>query len=153
MIMSVFQERIKKLSGQQKFLLARQIGAGHTTKTSGQNSSTQNIVAYLVADEPIETNDLREGLKDKLPEYMIPAKFVQLGELPRLPNGKIDVNSLKLPVEDASSFFKTGASVPQTEAELQLVEIWEEVLGFHPIGVHDNFFEIGGDSILWLKDI
>ena len=150
-IMSVFQERIKKLSSQQKFLLARQIGAGHTTKTSGQNSSTQNIVAYLVADEPIETNDLREGLKDKLPEYMIPAKFVQLGELPRLPNGKIDVNSLKLPVEDASSFFKTGASVPQTEAELQLVEIWEEVLGFHPIGVHDNFFEIGGDSILSIQ--
>ena len=149
--MSVFQERIKKLSGQQKFLLARQIGAGHTTKTSGQNSSTQNIVAYLVADEPIETNDLRERLKDKLPEYMIPAKFVQLGELPRLPNGKIDVNSLKLPVEDASSFFKTGASVPQTEAELQLVEIWEEVLGFRPIGVHDNFFEIGGDSILSIQ--
>ena len=97
------------------------------------------------------TNDLRERLKDKLPEYMIPAKFVQLGELPRLPNGKIDVNSLKLPVEDASSFFKTGASVPQTEAELQLVEIWEEVLGFRPIGVHDNFFEIGGDSILSIQ--
>ena len=61
------------------------------------------------------------------------------------------MNSLKLPVEDASSFFKTGASVPQTEAELQLVEIWEEVLGFRPIGVHDNFFEIGGDSILSIQ--
>ena len=150
-IMSVFQERIKKLSGQQKLLLARQIGADHTTKTSGQNSSTQSIVAYLVADEPIETNDLRQGLKDKLPEYMIPSKFVQLDELPRLPNGKIDVNSLKLPVEDVSSFYKTGASVTQTEAEIQLVEIWEEVLGFRPIGVHDNFFQIGGDSILSIQ--
>ena len=151
MIMSDFQERIKKLSDQQKLLLARQIGADHTAKTSGQNSSTQGIAAYLVADEPIETNDLRESLKDKLPEYMIPSKFVQLDELPRLPNGKIDVNSLKLPVEEAPSFYKTGASVPQTEAELQLVEIWEEVLGFRPIGIHDNFFSIGGDSILSIQ--
>ena len=132
-------------------LLARQIGAENTTKTSGQNTSTQSIVAYLVADGPIETNDLREGLKDKLPEYMIPSKLVQLDELPRLPNGKIDMNSLKLPVEEESSFSKTGVSVPKTEVEIQLVEIWEEVLGFRPIGVHDNFFQIGGDSILSIQ--
>lgn len=151
MIMNDFKERIDRLSRQQKLLLVRQIGGDHTTKTGGQNSSAQSIVAYLVADEPIETNDLREGLKDKLPEYMIPSKIVQLDELPRLPNGKIDVNSLKLPVEEASSLYKTAASTPQSEAEKQLVEIWEEVLGFRPIGVHDNFFEIGGDSILSIQ--
>ena len=150
-IMSDFQERINRLSRQQMLLLARQIGADNTTKTDGQNSSTQSIVAYLVADEPIETNDLRQGLKDKLPEYMIPSKFVQLDELPRLPNGKIDLNSLKLPVEEESSFSKTSVSAPKTEVEIQLVEIWEEVLGFRPIGVHDNFFEIGGDSILSIQ--
>ena len=151
MIMNDFQERINRLSRQQKLLLARQIGADNTTKTSGQNNSIQSIAAYLVADEPIETNDLRQGLKDKLPEYMIPSKFVQLDELPRLPNGKIDVNSLKLPVEEESSFSKTGVCAPKTEVEIQLVEIWEEVLGFRPIGVHDNFFEVGGDSILSIQ--
>src|SRR5215203_385185 len=146
--MSDFQERIKHLSAPQKLLLARRISAENRTKTSGQSGSNQSIVAYLVADEPIKTNDLRESLKNKLPEYMIPSKFVQLDELPRLPNGKIDVNSLKLPVEEESSFSKKGVSAKKTEVEIQLVEIWEEVLGFHPIEVHDNFFEIGGDSIL-----
>ena len=134
-------------------LLARQIGVENTTNTSGQNNSTQSIAAYLVADEPIETNDLRQGLKDKLPEYMIPSKFVQLDKLPRLPNGKIDMNSLKLPVEEESSFSKTGVSAPKTKVEIQLVEIWEEVLGFRPIGVHDNFFQVGGDSILSIQII
>src|SRR5215213_4727277 len=149
--MSDFQERIKHLSAQQKLLLARRIGAENRTKTNGQSGSNQSIVAYLVADQQIETNDLRESLKDKLPEYMIPSKFIQLDELPRLPNGKIDVNSLKLPVEDESSFSKIDVSAPQTETEIRLVEIWEEVLGFQPIGVHDNFFEIGGDSILSIQ--
>ena len=132
-------------------LLARQIGADTTAKTGGKNNLTQSIAAYLVADEPIETNDLRQGLKDKLPEYMIPTKFVQLDELPRLPNGKIDLNSLKLPVEEESSFSKTVVSAPKTKVEIELVEIWEEVLGFRPIGVHDNFFEVGGDSILSIQ--
>src|SRR5215204_4333896 len=149
--MSDFQERIEHLSAQQKLLLAIQIGAENRTKTSGQSSSNQSIVAYLVADQQIETNDLRESLKDKLPEYMIPSKFVQLDELPRLPNGKIDVNSLKLPVEDEPSFSKIDISAPKTDTEIRLVEIWEEVLGFRPIGVHDNFFEIGGDSILSIQ--
>ena len=104
--MNNFQERINRLTRQQKLLLARQIGADNRTKTGAQNSSTQSIAAYFVADEPIETNDLREGLKDKLPEYMIPSKFLQIDELPRLPNGKIDLNSLKLPVEEDFSFSK-----------------------------------------------
>jgi non-ribosomal peptide synthase protein (TIGR01720 family) len=149
--MSDFQHRINRLSRQQMLLLARQIGADNPTKTSGQHNSTQSIAAYLVADEPIDTNDLRLGLKDKLPDYMIPSKFVQLDQLPRLPNGKIDFNSLKLPVEEEASISKKGFITPQTDVEIQLVKIWEEVLGFHPIGVLDNFFEIGGDSILSIQ--
>src|SRR4051812_41007607 len=148
--MSDFQQRIKRLSRQQMLLLARQTGIDNATTTSGPTNSAQSIAAYLVADEPIDTNDLRQGLKDKLPEYMIPSKFVQLNELPRLPNGKIDMLSLKLPIEEPSSS-NTLISAPKTEVEIQLVEIWEEVVGFRPIGVHDNFFEIGGDSILSIQ--
>jgi non-ribosomal peptide synthase protein (TIGR01720 family) len=146
-----FQDRIERLTRQQKLLLARQIGVEEKMKKSGQSDSNQSIVAYLVADKTIDTIDLRDGLKDKLPEYMIPSKFVQLDELPRLPNGKIDVHLLKLPVEEASSFSKTTLSIPKTETELRLIEIWEDVLGFSAIGVHDNFFEIGGDSILSIQ--
>lgn len=146
--MSNLQERIARLSGQQKLLLAKQIGAEMNLKTNGQSDSNQSIVAYLVADELIDINDLRDGLKNKLPEYMIPSKFIQLASLPKLPNGKIDVSQLKLPIEDSS---KPAISLPQTEIELQLVAIWEDVLGFHPISVHDNFFEIGGDSILSIQ--
>ncbi|NTS40746.1 hypothetical protein HRG84_07485 [Flavisolibacter sp. BT320] len=149
--MSNFEERIKKLSARQKLLLAKQISAEDKLKTSGQSSFQQSIVAYLVADEQIDKNDLRNGLRDKLPEYMIPFKFVQVDEMPTLPNGKIDANLLNLPVEEESSFSKTGVSTPKTEVEKHLVEIWEEVLGFRPIGVHDNFFEIGGDSILSIQ--
>lgn len=145
---SDFQERIEKLSGQQKLLLAKHIGVGKKGKSNGEGSSNQSIAAYFVADEEIGTTELRERLKDKLPEYMIPSKFIQLDELPKLPNGKVDVSLLKLPVEDAA---KPAVSVAQTETESQLVTIWEEVLGFHPIGVQDNFFEIGGDSILSIQ--
>jgi non-ribosomal peptide synthase protein (TIGR01720 family) len=148
--MSDLQERINRLTWQQKRWLAKQLGAENIGNPNGQVSSNSAIVAYLVADEPIETSDLREGLKDKLPEYMIPVKFVQLDELPRLPNGKIDVNSLQLPNEESSTS-KEAISAPKTKAEIQLVEIWEEVLGFRPIGVSDNFFEIGGDSILSIQ--
>ena len=143
-----FQQRIQKLSSQQKLLLAKHIAVEKKMKSNGQSDSNQTIAAYFVADESIGSNKLRENLKDKLPEYMIPSKFIQLDELPKLPNGKIDVSLLKLPVEDSS---KPVVSVPQTEIELQLVAIWEDVLGFHPIGVHDNFFEIGGDSILSIQ--
>ncbi|RZK13105.1 MAG: hypothetical protein EOO46_00570 [Flavobacterium sp.] len=149
--MSGFQERIKQLTKQQKLLLAKQIAAENSFKGGGQSNSNQSIVAYFIADEPVEANDLREGLKDKLPEYMIPSKFVQLDELPRLPNGKIDMKALKLPMEETSIIFNKGVFAPQTEVEIQLVQIWEEVLGFSPIGVRDNFFEIGGDSILSIQ--
>lgn len=149
--MSDLQQRISRLSRQQMLLLARQIGADDAKKTNRQKNATQSIVAYLVADEPIESIDFRQGLKDKLPEYMIPSKFIQLDELPRLPNGKIDVNAIKLPVEEESSFSKKGVSAPNTEVEKQLVQLWEEILGFRPIGIHDNFFEIGGDSILSIQ--
>ncbi|RYG54801.1 MAG: hypothetical protein EOO01_00480, partial [Chitinophagaceae bacterium] len=149
--MSDIQDRLNRLSRQQMLLLARQIGADDTTKTSVQKNATQAITAYLVADRPLETTDLRQYLKDKLPDYMIPSKFVQLNELPRLPNGKIDLNALEIPAEAEASLYNSIVMAPTTPVETQLVEIWEEVLGFRPIGVRDNFFEIGGDSILSIQ--
>ena len=151
--MSDFQERINNLSVKQKTLLAKQIRLGNTTPTNNvADKPQQRLVAYVTADKSIDKDSLRTVLKDKLPDYMIPSNFVQLNEFPKLPNGKIDVNSLVLPNETLS-VSETRNAIPETENEKKLVKIWEDTLNFTPIGIHDNFFEIGGDSILSIQII
>ena len=112
------------------------------------SSGNKRLVAYITSSsESIPTATLRQFLKQKLPEYMMPSIFVVLDELPLTSNGKIDRRSLPAPEqfqsESVSSFI-----APQDELELQLTKIWEKVLGIKPIGIKDNFFEIGGHSFL-----
>ncbi len=148
--MSDFETRIKRLSAEQMDLLARRVSSENETKPDYQEN--KRLVAYLMAEESINTGNLRELLRDKLPEYMIPAKFVQLEEFPKLPNGKIDINSLEDPFAKESEYSPTDTSDHKTnEVETKLVKIWEDVLKFSPVGVDDNFFEIGGDSILSIQ--
>ncbi|MHC5760763.1 thioesterase domain-containing protein, partial [Nostoc sp.] len=111
--------------------------------------SDQRLVAYLVPrQQQIPTSDeLRRFLKQKLPDYMIPSSFVVLEFLPVIPNGKVDRLSLPAPNQ-------TGQEAPaskvaaQDELELRLTEIWEKVLGIQSLGVNDNYFDLGGDSLL-----
>ena len=146
---SNFQERIKNLSAKQKALLAKQIGAQNGINKNERADDNKNLIAFFVADKPLDKADLRESLKEKLPDYMIPSNFVQLDEFPKLPNGKLDANSLKF--EEETPFSESSFDAPKTETEKQLAKIWEEVLSFKPIGLNDNFFEIGGDSILSIQ--
>ncbi|AYG84644.1 Phenolphthiocerol synthesis polyketide synthase type I Pks15/1 [Streptomyces hundungensis] len=85
---------------------------------------------------------LRPWLAERLPEYMVPAFFVELDELPLTPNGKIDENALPNPVVEVDATAK-----PATELERDIIAIWAEVLGHDRIGVNENFFEIGGNSL------
>ncbi|MEM9926162.1 MAG: amino acid adenylation domain-containing protein [Cyanobacteria bacterium P01_D01_bin.50] len=90
---------------------------------------------------------LKQHLKQKLAEYMIPSAFVILSQLPLTPNGK--VNRRALPAPDISSFTTSDNFVaPRDRIEEQLAEIWSEILGINPVGVKDNFFELGGHSLL-----
>ena len=92
------------------------------------------------------TPELRAHLKENLPEYMIPANFVLLDELPLSPSGKLDRQALPPPppvLSDMESDFIT----PRTPVEVTLARIWAQVLGLEQVGVHDNFFGLGGDSI------
>jgi len=90
---------------------------------------------------------LRTFLKQKLPDYMVPAIFVVMDSLPLTPNGKIDRRALPEP-DRARPFLETLFVSPRNLVEQQLVNIWSDVLGVEPIGIHDNFFELGGNSLL-----
>src|SRR5262249_15865470 len=92
--------------------------------------------------------DLRRFLKERLPDFMIPAAFVRMERLPRLPHGKIDLRALPEPVMETRD---REPELPTGMVERQLVEILSEVLGADRVGIRDNFFELGGDSILSIQ--
>jgi amino acid adenylation domain-containing protein/non-ribosomal peptide synthase protein (TIGR01720 family) len=112
----------------------------------------KRLVAYVVAreGEPFSAETLRNHLRQRLPEYMQPAVIVEIDKLPLTLNGKIDHSALPLLDEVAVRATKSFEA-PRTETEQTLAAIWSEVLGIGPVGVNDNFFEIGGDSILSIQ--
>jgi amino acid adenylation domain-containing protein len=107
------------------------------------------LVAYYVAEggQTIATAALRTHLQTQLPPYMVPAVYVALAALPLTPNGKIDRRALPVP-EGAATHPQGGYVAPTTATEQRLVAIWEALLPTRPIGITDNFFEIGGHSLL-----
>jgi aspartate racemase len=112
----------------------------------------KRLVAYIVPESESTPNisDLRDFLIRTLPSYMIPAGFVFLDAFPLTPNGKVDRS--KLPVEDQRSSQEEGNYVaPRNSLESQLTKIWETVLEREPIGVTDNFFNLGGESLMALR--
>ena len=90
---------------------------------------------------------LRQYLSEKLPDYMIPVQFHYLEKLPLTPSGKVDRNALPDITVKAHPELKSRYVAPRTEPGKKAVKIWEEVLGTHGLGIHDNFWEIGGDSL------
>ncbi|NET60393.1 MAG: amino acid adenylation domain-containing protein, partial [Symploca sp. SIO2E6] len=115
------------------------------------NPGDKRLVAYIVAGSTVPSiNELPAFLKTKLPDYMVPSAFVVLESLPLTPNGKVDRRAL--PTPDASSLAnKTSFVAPRDSLELQLAQIWSEVLGVSPIGIRDNFFDLGGYSLLAVR--
>ena len=109
----------------------------------------KHLVAYIVPNQKQApaTLNLRQFLKEKLPEYMVPSAYVMLESLPLTPNGKVDRRGL--PAVDTLSFdIKEDYVAPRDRVEEALAEIWAKVLGKEQVGVHHNFFELGGHSLL-----
>ncbi|MBC8947242.1 amino acid adenylation domain-containing protein [Xenorhabdus indica] len=105
------------------------------------------LAAYLIADGSVEDQSLIEHISVRLPEYMIPASFTRIESVPLTLNGKLDRRALPEPTwED-----KGGYIAPRTELETQLCAIWRKVLGVERVGIEDNFFRIGGNSIMAIK--
>lgn len=113
------------------------------------------LICYVVphnrsADDSASlAGELKSFLKQKLPEYMVPARFVFLDALPLTPSGKIDRRNLPLSQGDHASDGKRVS--PRDDLEEQLVHIWEQLLGVTEVGVTDNFFDLGGHSLLAVK--
>src|SRR5215211_3761496 len=109
----------------------------------------KQLVAYVVP-EPKQApaiSELRDFLKGRLPDYMVPSAFVLLETLPLTPNGKLDRLALPAP-SLARPELDMNFVAPRTPVEEQLVEIWKKVLGLERVGIHDDFFELGGHSLL-----
>ncbi|WP_447009850.1 non-ribosomal peptide synthase/polyketide synthase [Saccharothrix hoggarensis] len=111
----------------------------------------QRLVGYAVpAGSTAPTaDDLRAWLKRDLPDYMVPSLFVVLDELPKTDSGKVDRRAL--PAPDARGGVQEGYVPPRTPVEQELASVWAEVLRVERVGVHDNFFGLGGDSILSIQ--
>ncbi len=111
----------------------------------------KRLTAYVTGNGATpEAAGLREHLKQRLPEYMLPAAFVVLERLPLTPNGKVDRRALPAPSDGAQADQPAGTG-PRTPAEGILAEVWCEVLGRKSVGIDQNFFELGGDSILSIQ--
>jgi amino acid adenylation domain-containing protein len=119
---------------------------------AGQGEA-KRLAAYVVPTRmPLDVGDLRARLTQRLPEYMVPGVIVPLEAWPLTANGKLDRRALPDPDECTTREVSAWAA-PRNRAEQILAEIWAEVLGRERIGIHDNFFDLGGDSILSLQII
>lgn len=100
-------------------------------------------------DQVVTPETIRHFIRQKLPEYMIPATFVFLKTFSLTPNGKIDLRAL--PVPESTRALAEAYVAPTSEVEWQLTKIWEDVLGIQEIGIRDNFFDLGGQSLLAVR--
>ncbi len=105
----------------------------------------QHLVAYVVSQE-IATHELRDYLKQKLPNYMVPAAVVSLETIPLTPNGKVDRRALPAPNIELS--LTVNFVSPSTLTQQVLADLWTDLLGLEKVGIHNNFFELGGHSLL-----
>jgi hypothetical protein len=108
------------------------------------SSSGERLAAAVAVHSKMTETELLEALKQQLPEYMIPSDLLLLEKMPLTPSGKIDRKALTFPAKQ-----KVGCSIrPKNHTEEKLVGIWMEVLGLDEVGIEDDFFALGGHSIL-----
>ncbi|PSB40959.1 non-ribosomal peptide synthetase, partial [Chamaesiphon polymorphus] len=121
---------------QQAVAIATEASPGH-----------KRLVAYLVtSDESLSSSQVRVFLKQRLPEYMVPAAIVTLDSMPLTPNGKVDRNAL--PTPDREWDLTIDFVLPSTPTQEAIAQMWLEVLGLEKVGIHNNFFDLGGNSLL-----
>jgi amino acid adenylation domain-containing protein/non-ribosomal peptide synthase protein (TIGR01720 family) len=134
--------------GEIEALLSAQPGVAESVVVARDSQIGKQLVGYLVA-EPLPADEsawlagIKAALKAELPEHMVPSILMRLERMPLSPNGKLERRALPEPMWQARSY-----RAPQSELEIALASIWQEVLEVAQIGLDDNFFELGGHSLL-----
>lgn len=136
--------------GEIEAVLEQQVGVSQSVVLLNKGAiGEERLVAYLVTDQNLEIKDLKSSLANQLPQHMVPAFYILLDELPLTPSGKVDRKVL--PDPDGVNVLlpnQQSYSAPRNALEVNLVNIWQEILGVERVGIHDNFFELGGHSLL-----
>jgi acyl carrier protein len=129
--------------------LQEQEGVRQAAVTVQEEKNTKRIVAYVVlqAGQVFDAIDLKRHLRQKLPEAMVPETVVEIAELPLTASGNIDRKRLPK-VEGAKSRAAENGVAPRTEVERYIAEVWREFLQIDKVGVEDNFFDLGGHSLM-----
>jgi amino acid adenylation domain-containing protein len=142
-----------ELSEIEEVLCAHPAVAQAVVTTQQSDAADHRVVAYVVASDmrTIAVDGLRGFCRQHLPEHMLPAAFVQLRALPLTPSGKVDRLALPVPRMERALIAGRAAVAPRTEAEQRLAAIWRELLGFEDVGVTDDFFDVGGHSLLAVR--
>lgn len=125
-------------------------GVSASVVTVFGSAENKQLAAYVRLGEPLGTSELREHLKSQIPGYMIPATFTVLEFLPLTPSGKVDRSALPAPHLSQSASVQNYVS-PHTPIQQVLADIWEEVLELKTIGIEDDFFDLGGHSLLVIR--
>jgi non-ribosomal peptide synthetase component F len=105
----------------------------------------RRLIAYFTTNTTTDISALRDYLKERLPNYMIPSAFVQMDSFPVTPNGKTDFRAFPAPANDLT--VSASFVAPQNQLEESIAQIWQQVLGLQAVGTQDNFFDAGGNSL------
>jgi amino acid adenylation domain-containing protein len=142
--------------GEIEMVLSRHPGINQVVVVDKEISGDKRLIGYVVpnGEEAPNGGELKEFLRKTVPEYMVPSTFVFLQALPLTLNGKLDRKALPDPKDSGEDNVGAADSVsPRTAMEQSIAEVWQEVLGVERISAHDNFFDLGGHSLLSLKVI
>ncbi len=137
--------------GEIESVLAQHPHVGEAVVVARKDGGDKHLAAYLVprAGATPVIEEVRDFVRGKLPEHMLPSVFTLLESIPLTASGKVDRRAL--PAIDEKQGAMTGFAAPVDELELKLTNIWEKVLDIRSVGVHDNFFDLGGHSLLAVR--
>jgi non-ribosomal peptide synthetase component F len=134
--------------GEVEAILAQHNAVKQTAVTiKTDHSGNSRLIAYLVTDTAVTREELKQFLSEKLPNYSIPSAYIFLDTLPLTPSGKVDRRSLPEP-QIARSQLSKAYTPPTSTLEQQIADIWQHLLQVDKVGIHDNFFDLGGHSLL-----
>ncbi|WP_026810785.1 thioesterase domain-containing protein [Arenibacter latericius] len=147
-----FKDRLEQLSlEERKLILYRLRNYESNVNEYESEKSVKKIVAYIKPGHNFNMDSFRKYLDERLLGYMKPSSIYLIDEIPLLPNGKLDKKTLKELSVSVCSQQSTETVAPTQQLESDLVDIWEDILNFSPIGILDNYFEIGGDSMTSIR--